>query len=421
VTPLVVTGLGVLSPFGIGQGRFASGIGSTAGPGRESACRVGPGHLAETFDLSKYPGARVAEVPSFDPTPYLGDKGLRSLDRLTKLLLVATRLALGDAGLKRDGAWVGGAPDRVGVVVSNAYGSLEAITELDRVALLEDARYINPSRFPLTVSNSAAGYASIWDDLRAVNVTVTDGNCGALDAVACAGALIEQGRADALLVGGAEAMSEALVLAFDRLGAFGDGACIGEGAAMLALESPWTARARGAAVVCTITGYGTAFEAPDRETALVHASPRALARAIAEALADAGIGAHEVDAVVSGISGLRAFDRAELAAIEAAFVNPCVVAPKLAIGETLGAGGAFGMSAAAALMTPAGGPGQGGRPAAHGSGAAPAEAAGGVAGGAGPGRCVVRGSLRTQPRTVLVTSLGYYGNASALVMCAGAR
>ena len=50
--------------------------------------------------------------------------------------------------------------------MSNAYGSLEAITELDRVATLEAARYINPARFPLTVANSAAGYASIWEDFE---------------------------------------------------------------------------------------------------------------------------------------------------------------------------------------------------------------------------------------------------------------
>ena len=115
----------------------------------------------------------------FDAAKYLGDKGLRSLDRLTKLLVVAARLALHDCGLKKDGAvrpLLAGA--RRDSVVSNAYGSLEAITELDRVALLEDARYINPSQFPLTVSNSAAGYASIWEDLRALNVSVSDGNCG---------------------------------------------------------------------------------------------------------------------------------------------------------------------------------------------------------------------------------------------------
>jgi 3-oxoacyl-(acyl-carrier-protein) synthase len=397
VKPRAVTGFGVASSLGVGREVFLSAY---AGAPRAGASDV----PIETFDAAAYPGARVAEVPAFDATRYLGDKGLRSLDRLAKLLVVTSRLALHDAGLKQSGAWANSAnggpgPERVGIVVSNAYGSLEAITELDRVAVLEDARYINPSRFPLTVSNSAAGYVSIWENLQAVNVSVSDGNCGALDAVACADVLLGQDRADALLVGGAEAMSEALFLAFHRLGAVGprgarQGVCIGEGAALLALERSESARARSAAVLAEVIGYGTSFAPPEREGSLVHAAPIAMEHAIAFALSDAGIGAGEVDVVVSGLSGFRAFDQAELLAI-GRVLGPerPVVAPKLALGETLGAGGAMGMLAAIAGFE---------RP------------------GEGPPH-VVRGALRTPVRVALVTCLGYYGNASALVMRAASR
>jgi 3-oxoacyl-(acyl-carrier-protein) synthase len=385
MTPLAVTGVGVVCPAGVGRAAFAEAMRSGARPaslGRPT-----------TFEGSRY-GARVAEVPDFDATKYLGDKGLRALDRLTKLLVVAARMALHDAGIKRDGAWAAGSPERVGLVVSNAYGSLEAITELDRVATLEDARYINPSRFPLTVSNTAAGYTSIWEDLRALNVSVSDGNCGALDAVACAHVLLEQGRAEALLVGGAEAMSEALALAFDVLGAVGEGAFLGEGAALFALEPVERARSRGAAIVSTILGYGAAFSPPEREAALVYGSSDAVARAIREALSEAGLAAAAVDVVVSGVSGLGAFDDAELEGIRAALGaggdQACILAPKRGLGETLGAGGAMGMLAAATLL------GDG----AH----------------AGPHPHALRGRLRASPRTALVTAMGYYGNASALVM-----
>ncbi len=369
--PRSITGLGVASPLGVGRKAFLE------------AMRLGTRATPE--------GGRV-EVPGFDAAAYLGDKGLRSLDRLTKLLLVATRLALHDARLKVDNAWVGIAGEQVGMVCSNAYGSLEAITELDRVATLEDARYINPSRFPLTVANSAAGYASIWEDLRAVNVSVSDGNCGGLDAVACADTLLEHDRARVLVVGGVEAMSEALYLAFQKIGVLSEAAFLGEGAAMVTLETQEVARARGAEVLAEITGYGTAFYPPERESSLVFPSAEAMEHAVAGALADAGIPGSAIEMVVSGAAGVRAFDEAEhQGALRALGASPGIITPKLALGETLGAGGAMGVLTAIAAL--------------HGG----AKAYG------------VRGDVRTGARTVLVTSLGYYGNASALVMRAPSR
>jgi 3-oxoacyl-[acyl-carrier-protein] synthase II len=406
VTPRAITGLGVASALGVGREAFFASYDGGIPPCEQN-------RPVETFDASPYPGARVAEVLDFDATRHLGDKGLRSLDRLAKLLVVASRLALHDAGLKREGTWTPAArawPDRVGVVVSNAYGSLEAITELDRVAVLEDARYINPSRFPLTVSNSAAGYVSIWEDLRAVNVTVSDGNCGGLDAVACADVLLDQARADVLVVGGAEAMSEALFLAFHKLGAIGtgssgtDGPCLGEGAAIFTLERSAAATKRSANVLAEVIGYGTSFAPPEREGALVHATPVALEHAIAGALSDAAITAAEIDVVVSGVSGQRVFDEAELLAIERTLgKNTSVVAPKLVLGETLGAGGAMGMLAAVWHLHAAGSPSSRGLDEAR------------------PSRAWVRGPLRGGVRIALVTSVGYYGNASALVMRAPSR
>jgi len=388
VKPRAVTGFGVVSPLGTGREAFLESM-------RAGASAVSKGPI-QTIDIAKYPGVRVAEVGDFDATRFLGDKGLRSLDRLTKLLVVATRLAVRDAGLKGESGWpstpAGAAAwaDRVGMIVSNAYGSLEAISELDRVAVLEDRRYINPSRFPLTVSNSAAGYASIWEDIRALNVTVSDGNCGALDAVACADMFLEHGRADALLVGGVEALAEALVLAFHKLGV--RGACVGEGAALLVLETNEGARARGAKAIAEVTGYGTSFVAPKAVGALLCPSSGALEHAAAQAMADAGITGADVDLVVSGVAGIRAFDDEEVRAIRRVVgEGAIVVAPKLALGETFGAGGAMGMLAALAHL--------------QGDAATP----------------VVRGTLRGQVRRVLVTSLGYYGNASALVMRAASR
>jgi 3-oxoacyl-[acyl-carrier-protein] synthase II len=393
VKALTITGFGAVSAVGIGGAAFFDAMATGEGP-RLAPSEIPP--VSKSLDAeagtdrsaaTALRGPALAEIPNFDPAKYLGEKGLRTLDRLSKLLLVAARLALHDARLKRDCSWLGIDGDRVGIVVSNAYGSLEAITELDRVATLESARYINPARFPLTVANSAAGYASIWEDLRAMNVSVSDGNCGALDAVACADVFLEQQRADAIVVGGAEAISEALIGAYERLGTLAEGAFLGEGAAMFVLESERAARTRGATVLGTVSGYGTAFVPPEREAGLVHPSADALERAIRDALADANLTPESVDVTVSGVSGLRAFDDAELSAIGRVLgPESCVVAPKQALGETHGAGGAMGVLAALAYLT---------------VGACPH---------------VVRGRFRRTARAALVTSLGYYGNASAVVV-----
>jgi 3-oxoacyl-[acyl-carrier-protein] synthase II len=389
VKPRAITGLGIVSPLGLGREPFFRAMRSPA------ILADSPPFPVETFDGTKYARADVAEVRGFDPTKYLGDKGLRTLDRLTKLLCVAARLTMHDSGFKKDNQYVQSSPEKVGVICSNAYGSLEAITELDRVAQLEDARYINPAKFPNTVANSASGYVSIWEDLRALNVSVSDGNCGALDAVACGDIYLDAGRAEALLVGGGEAISEPLFVAFLKLGALAAadespvvyGTRLGEGAAFFALEPIELARARGARIRAEVTGYGTAFVPPESEASLIHPSREAVERAIKSALADAAIGPSDVDAVASSVSGLSAFDRAELEAITHVFGEAsCVAAPKAVLGETLGAGGAMGMAAAMAWF----------------DGATPS--------------AIIRGEAPRETRTVLVSAMGFYGNASAVVL-----
>lgn len=378
MTPRAVTGFGVVSALGIGRASFNAALGAGLLP--EPAAIT-------SFDAAAFPGAAVAEVRDFDASRFLGEKGLRSLDRQTKLLVVAARLCLHDASLKKDGAFVALGPERVGLCASNAYGSLEAITELDRVAVLEDARYINPAKFPNTVANSASGYVSIWEDLRALNVAVSDGNCGALDTLACADVYLETGRADAIVVGGGEALSEGLYLAFQRLGSLTSGMLLGEGAALFVLETLESATARGAKVDAMLLGTGTSFGAPSHEGSLLHASPEAMARAMTNALEEARIAPEEVDLVVSGVSRPGAFADAELAGIARAVgVGVAVAAPKALLGETLGASGAMAMGAAIAWLE-------------------------GV-----PLKTLVRGAAPARVRTVLVTTLGFYGNATAAVL-----
>ncbi len=371
---------------------------SALGTGYDEVCSMlGPRDLDDELRSTTDPAA--LEIHDWDASAYLGKKGHRNLDRLTKFLIVAARLALRHAGLKSsDGEFLQVDPKRVGLCSATAYGSLDSITELNRVAELEDPRYINPARFPNTVINSAPGYVGIWEGLRGPNATLVDGNCGSLNGFQVGATHLENQRSDAFLIGGGEIISEPLCLALKKLGVFSatddseldetqnGGVRLGEGACFVSVERPAEARARGATILGTVVGYGAAFDPPP-EDRLTYASSRAVEESIAAALQDAGMVPSDVDAVCSSLGGLTKFDDAERTGIKAALGHAMdgrdlsVVEPKKIFGETLGAAGAFGVLASLALFSNA--------------------------------------DCAETPNTVVVTTLGYYGNASAVVLQRG--
>jgi len=392
---LAITGLGIVSPIAIGGAAHRVALDDP----RAAALRAFSGAVT-VLPAAELPEARVAEVRGFDAAQYLGEKGLRNFDRLTKFMIVAAKQALEDAGLKKGGQWIARRPEEVGIISATAYGSLDAITELNLVAEREDPRYINPARFPNTVINAAAGYVSIWEDLRAPNVTIVDGNCGALDAVLTAETHLDHERADVFLVGGGEVVSEPLYRALRKLGivAEGDAAWspgesnangmrLGEGASYVVVERPAEALARGATIRGLLVGYGTAFSAPESEALIVHPSVDGVARALRAAVSDAGIRPEDVDAVVCASSGLERIDAAELVGVARA-LHPDVLcaAPKSYYGETFGAAGAFGLASALAWLDGA------------------------------PIAPVLCGTQRERLEHIVVTTVGFYGNVSAVVL-----
>jgi 3-oxoacyl-[acyl-carrier-protein] synthase II len=403
VLPLAITGLGIVSPLGVGREAFLAALRDPA-EARKTAFGGTRGVLLE----DRFCDAHVAEVSDFDAARFLGEKGLRNFDRLTRMLIVAGKHALEDAGIKRDGAFIAYRPERVGICAATAYGALDSITEINRVAELEHPRYLNPSRFPNTVINSAAGYAAIWETLEGPNVTIVDGNCGSADAVLTAETHIASGRADALLVGGAEVLSEPLYIAFEKLGLVSEGerpslpgdvrsrgTYLGEGAALHVLESLAAARARGASVLAEIVGYGAAFDAPASEAQLVHCSERTVERAVRAALRDAALEPGDIDLVCSAESGVSRMDLIEEEGLSRVLGSELpVVATKALWGETFGAAAALSSAACLSFL------GKGPEHAGH---AAP----------------ILRGSLTREVRSVLVMAMGYYGNVSAVILKKG--
>ncbi|MCA9581868.1 MAG: hypothetical protein KC416_08735 [Myxococcales bacterium] len=384
MNPLAITGYGLVSPIGVGREALGRAL-LSPGPAEGT---FGP---SSVLDRQAVGDVRVAECRDFEAKTYLGDKGIRNFDRFTRFLVVAAKHALEDAGIKRDGEHVVYSSRRVGIASATAYGSLEAITELNLIAQLEDPRYINPAKFPNTVINAAAGYVSIWEDLRAPNITIVDGNCGSLDAVLTCQTHLDHKRGDAFLLGGGEVLSDALMLAFQKLGLTAadsdEGITLGEGAAYVVVERASDARSRSAKIVGYIVGYGTSFLPPPSDALLVHASPEPIRAAIEGALQDAGLGPGDIDLVCSAYSGAASQDEAEREALEAIFgPDVAVTAPKDLFGETFGAAGALSLVCAMPWM----------------------------AGEAQPS--LRQGRLPDRIRSVLITAVGYYGNVSAVVV-----
>ncbi|OFV95822.1 MAG: hypothetical protein A3H28_13490 [Acidobacteria bacterium RIFCSPLOWO2_02_FULL_61_28] len=337
---IVITGAGAISSIGAGVEEFERAL--YAG---ESG--VGPSQLFGDSSVT-------AEVRNFSPQPWLGNKGIRVLDRVARLLSVAAHMALCGSGLARSEA--GGSDPELGLVCGTMLGSLHSITSFDWSGLEDGPNYVNPMDFPNTVINSAAGQAAIKFKLGGVNSTICGGGAAGLYALHYAAEFLRLGRARALLAGGAEELSEESYLGFRKTGNTSpsgcprpfdperDGVVLGEGAVLLTLESEETARARGAKPWAEISGFGCAQDA--HSTRAFDVRGEGATSAIELALESAGIGPAEVSCIIAAASGSRAGDEMEARALQNVFGARLgeipVCAPKAALGESLGAAGAFG-------------------------------------------------------------------------------
>ena len=149
---VVITGLGVLSSNGIGKSEFWNSLKE----GR-SGCRP-----ISLFSTKTSSANTAGEISNFDPKNYLGSKGLRCLDRSTRLILSAAKMATEDSGniISDENT------DDFGVAVGNTFGSLSSLSEFDKITLKEGPRYTNPAFFPNTVMNSPASQISIWNNIQ---------------------------------------------------------------------------------------------------------------------------------------------------------------------------------------------------------------------------------------------------------------
>ena len=346
---VVISGIGVLSPIGIGRHNYWEGL---------FQGKTGFRNIT-LFDTAPFQVHHAGEITDFDPLFLLGKKGLRDLDRSTKLICSAAKLALDDANLQVTEANT----HSTGVSVGTTFGSLHSISQFDRTGLIEGPRLVNPSHFPNTVINSPASHVSIRFKIKGFNTTISTGFCASLDAVSYAADFIKLNRADVVLAGGVEELCEETFLGFHKLGCLSgtdgtepvccpfdarrNGIIFSEGAAVLVLEDEEHALRRGAVILARVLGYGNAFD-PSADSRFNHAG-QGLKNAVVQALQDASLNPVDIDHVCACSNSTKGLDRMETAVIKEVFGKHAYTIPvssiKSMVGESFSASGALSLSA----------------------------------------------------------------------------
>ena len=355
---VVVTGLGVLSPLGIG-----------VETNWEALCqgRSGIGPISR-FDAAHISSRVAGEVRGFEPEKYMSPKLVKRTDIFIQYALAASRMALEDSGLEIDEARA----ERVGVLLGCGLGGLNTIERYHREYLEGGPRKITPFFIPMLISNMAPGQISIELGAKGPNSLVATACAAGSHAIGDSFRLIREGRADAMITGGVESVITPLAVGgfcsmkalstrsnddparasrpFDR---DRDGFVIAEGSGILILEELEQARRRGARIYAEVIGYGLNGDAYHM-TAPAPGGAGA-AGCMRLALQDAGIDPGEVDYINAHGTSTELNDLYETQAIKAVFGEHArkvaVSSTKSMTGHLLGgAGGVEGLFTALALQ-----------------------------------------------------------------------
>jgi 3-oxoacyl-[acyl-carrier-protein] synthase II len=330
VEPVVITGVGAVTPLGVGarelSERWSAGV-----------CGIRDGEAA---------------CVDFDPTDFLSVKEARRSDRFTQLALAACAEALADAG------WEGELPydaRRVGCVLGTGIGGISTLVDGQDTLRERGPECVSPLAVPLMMSNAGAAAISMRHGLRGPSFAVSTACASGAHALGLALRMLQFGEADAVLAGGSEAglapLARAAFGALDAVSESGisrpfdarrDGFVMGEGAAVLVLERGGPAAARGARVLGTIRGYGSSSDA--YHLTAPREDGEGQADAMTAALADAGVAGEDIDYVNAHGTSTPLNDRAETHAIKLALGEHArripISSTKSAIGHLLGAAGA---------------------------------------------------------------------------------
>ncbi|MEN9599972.1 MAG: hypothetical protein RL596_2293 [Bacteroidota bacterium] len=343
---VVVTGIGTLSPLGNNLNDYWTNL--VAG--------VSGAAPITQFDASKFKTRFACEVKGFDPTQFMEKKEARKLDRFAQLALVASDMAVADAGLNKDTLNI----DRVGVIFASGIGGLTTFQEeVINFAKGDGTPRFNPFFIPKMILDIAAGQISMRHGFRGPNYAVVSACASSTNGMIAAADTIRLGKADVVLSGGSEAViSEAGIGGFNAMKAMSernddpatasrpydkdrDGFVMGEAAGVVVLEEYEHAIKRGAKIYCELAGGGATADA--YHLTAPHPEGLGARNVMIAALQDAGMQPHEIDYVNTHGTSTPLGDGAEAKAITEVFgehaYNLNISATKSMTGHCLGAAG----------------------------------------------------------------------------------
>ncbi len=351
---VVVTGLGAITPIGNNVADYLEGL--TSGKNGVEAITL--------FDAAQHACRFAAEVKNFDPSGFIEPKEAKRWDRFCKFGVVAAKQALADAGLTITDANA----HRIGVSIGSGVGGLLMMETQAHVLKDKGPNRVSPFTVPMMIPNMATGLAAIALGAKGPSSAVATACAAGSNAIGDAFQLLQLGKADAMICGGAEsaitplgvagfASAKALSFRNDDFASASrpfdkdrDGFVIGEGSGILVLETLAHAESRDATILAEIVGYGTTCDAHH----ITSPTPGGVggAAAIRLALNDGGIAAGSVDYVNAHGTSTPANDSNETAAIKSALGSRATEIPvsstKSMTGHLLGGSG--GIEAVACVL-----------------------------------------------------------------------
>ncbi|MBT9164724.1 MAG: 3-oxoacyl-(acyl-carrier-protein) synthase 2 [candidate division WS2 bacterium] len=341
---IVVTGIGIISPFGIGKDCFWNGLKTGKSCIKEITC----------FDVTDLKSKKAAMVPDYRPEDYDDSFRFCRASKSSQFTLIAADMAIKDAGLKLDRV----SPHKIGIFIGSGHCALECTEKFYSVLLEKGTTLTNPLLFQQTVSNAPASEISIKYGIKGPSYVITSGNASGGLAISVAILNLKKGYIDIAIAGGVDTHFKLIHEAFMHLRHLSpkdggeeicrpfdkkrNGIICGEGVGLIVIETIEHAIKRDAKILAEIVGDGASY---DSLKASPHSKERSIAFAMMEAIKEAGLNKDEIEYIVSTANSSKELDAAESKAIKDLFGTRAYHIPassiKSMIGETYGSSGVF--------------------------------------------------------------------------------